>query len=48
MEKINNDIFLNIMDYLVVNDKFFFVSSMSGKNIGVSFLMHRDIYFRNI
>ena len=48
MEKINNDIFLNIMDYLVVNDKFFFVSSMSGKNIGVSFLMHRDIYFRKI
>lgn len=48
MEKINKDIFLNIMDYLTVNDRFYFVSSMTGKTIGVSCLMYRDFYFRKI
>jgi hypothetical protein len=48
MENLNNDIFLYIMDFLILKDKFVFVSSMTGRVIGVSCLKYRDYYFRKI
>jgi hypothetical protein len=48
MEKINKDIFLLIIDYLDSSDKFYFVSSCTGSFIGISFLKHRNQYFKMI